>query len=125
MTSHDYLVEMTFAPFSSLPTPQEVVTLAERFALPTLEALEKLTAAGRILAGGPLLAAVGFSFIARAASPEELEERVTCLPIWPRARTRVVALGTFERRAATIRNRILKAREAAAHAHQSPTPAEP
>jgi hypothetical protein len=122
MTSHEYLVEMTFAPFATLPSPQEVVTFAERFALPTLEALEKLVAAGRILAGGPALAAVGFSFIARAASPEELEEMVTGLPLWPRAHTRIVPLGTFESRAATIRGRLMKAREAVAHPHQSPVP---
>jgi hypothetical protein len=122
MTSHDYLVEMTFAPFASLPSPQEVVTFAERFALPTLEALERLAGAGRILAGGPALAAVGFSFIARASSPEELEEMVTGLPLWPRSQTRIVPLGTFESRAATIRSRLMRAREAAAPSHQSPTP---
>jgi hypothetical protein len=114
MPSHDYLIEMSFAPFASLPSPQEVVTFAERFALPTLEALEGLAAAGRIVAGGPALASVGFAFIARAASPQELEEMVAGLPLWTRAQTRVVALGTFESRAATIRGRLQKAREAAA-----------
>jgi hypothetical protein len=114
MTSHGYLVEMSFAPFASLPSPQEVVTFAERFALPTLEALEKLAAGGRIAAGGPTLASVGFAFIARAASPQELEEMVAGLPLWARAQTRVVPLGTFESRAATIRDRLRKAREAAA-----------
>jgi len=114
MTSHDYLVEMTFAPFSSPLGPQEVVTFAERFALPTLEALGKLAASGRILAGGPALASVGFSFIARAATPQELEEMVAGLPLWTRAQTRVVPLGTFESRAATIRDRLKAAGEAAA-----------
>jgi hypothetical protein len=120
MTSHDYFVEMTFAPFATLPSPQEVVSFAERLALPTLEALEKLVSTGRILAGGPSLAAVGFSFIARAASPEELEEMVTGLPLWPRAQTRIVPLGTFGGRAATIRGRLLMAKEAA-KLHPSPT----
>jgi hypothetical protein len=114
MTSHDYLVEMSFAPFASLPSPHEVVTFAERFALPTLDALEGLAAAGRIVAGGPALASVGFAFIARAATPQELEEMVAGLPLWTRAQTRVVALGTFESRAATIRGRLQKARKAAA-----------
>jgi hypothetical protein len=114
MTSHDYLVEMSFAPIATLLSPQEVVAFAERFALPTLEGLEKLAAAGRIVAGGPALASVGFAFIARAASPQELEEMVTGLPLWARAQTRVVPLGTFESRAATIRGRLQKARDAAA-----------
>jgi hypothetical protein len=114
MLSHDYLVEMSFAPFASPPSPQEAVAFTERLALPTLEALEKLSAAGLIVAGGPALASVGFAFIARASSPAELEEMVAGLPLWPRAQTRVVPLGTFESRAATIRNRLLKVREAAA-----------
>jgi hypothetical protein len=117
VTSHDYLVEMTFAPFATLPTPQEAATFAQRFALPTLEALENLAAAGRIRAGGPLLAAPGFSFIARASSPGDLEEMVAGLPLWTRAQTRVVPLGTFEGRAATIRNRLLDARKAGARPH--------
>jgi hypothetical protein len=112
MPSNDYLVEMTFAPFASPLTPQEAAMFAERFALPTLESLEKLASSGRILAGGPTLAAAGFSFIARAGSPGELEDMVTGLPLWPRAQTRVVPLGTFESRASTIRKRLLKAREA-------------
>jgi hypothetical protein len=127
MTSHDYLVEMNFAPFASPPTPQEVAAFAERFALPTLDALEKLAAAGRILAGGPFLAAVGFSFVARAASPEELEEMVTGLPLWTRAQTRVVPLGTFEGRAATLRRRLRNAeasgRESVPTQASSPLPA--
>jgi hypothetical protein len=120
MPYHDYLIEMTFTPFASLLTPQEVVAFTERFALPTLDALQNLAAAGRILAGGTPLAAAGFSFIARVSSPEDLEEMVTGLPLWTRAQTRVVPLGTFESRAATIRNRLVKAGEAA-QPPQSPT----
>ena len=83
MTAHDYLVEMTFAPFGSLLSPQEVVTFAERFVLPTLEACQQLKDTGRIVAGGTALAAVGFTFIARADSPQELEEMAASLPLWP------------------------------------------
>jgi hypothetical protein len=122
MASHDYLVEMSFAPFASLPSPQEVVTFAERFALPTLETLGKLAASGRILAGGTALASVGFSFIARAGTPQELEDMVAGLPLWARAQTRVVPLGTFEGRAATIRERLRNAGEAAA---RQPAPSSP
>jgi hypothetical protein len=113
MTYHDYHIEMTFPPFASILTPEEAATFAEKSALPTLEALGKLSASGKILAGGSFLGATGFSFIIRAASPEDLEDMVTRLPLWPRSQTRVVPLGTFERRAAAIRERLPKAREAA------------
>lgn len=106
MTSHDYLVEMTFTPFGSLLSPQEVVTFSERFVLPTLEACQKLRESGRIVAGGTALAAIGFAFIARAGSPQELEDMVAGLPLWARAQTRVVPLGTFESRAAAVRQRL-------------------
>ncbi len=112
MTTHDYLVEMTFTPFGSVPSPAELVAFSERMVLPTLEACQKLREAGRIVAGGTALAAVGFAFIARADSPQELEDMVTSLPLWGRAQTRVVPLGTFESRAATARQRlaVVKAR---------------
>jgi hypothetical protein len=113
MRFHEYLVEMSFAPFASLPSPQEAAAFTERLVLPTLEALERLAGSGRIAAGGPALAAPGFSFIARASSPEELEERVAGLPLWPRAQTRVVPLGTFEGRSASVRERLRNARVAA------------
>ena len=115
MTSHDYLVEMTFSPFGSLLTPEEVATFTERFVLPTLETCQKLVASGRIVAGGPALASIGFLFIARVGSPQELEDMVGGLPLWSRAQTRVVPLGTFDARTATVRDRFtrLQARPAA------------
>lgn len=113
MTSQDYLVEMTFAPFASPPAPQEVVAFTEWFVLPTLEALKKLVAAGQILAGGTPLAVPGFSFIARVSSPQELEQMISGLPLWPRSQARVVPLSTFGSRAASIRERLSVARAAA------------
>lgn len=112
--AHDYLVEMTFAPFATLPSPQEATAFAENLALPSIEALERMVAEGRIVAGGTNLAAAGFTFIARASSPLELEEMIGRLPLSVRAQTRVVPLGTFASRAATIRARL--ARNAAAAA---------
>jgi hypothetical protein len=113
MATHDYLVEMHFDPFVSLLTPQEIATFAERMGLPTLDALQQLAASGRILAGGPFLAATGFAFIARVSSPQELEEMIGSLPLFPRSRTRVAPLGTFEGRASTLRGRLDKAKAAA------------
>ena len=120
MTAHEYLVEMSFTPFNSPLSPQEVAAFTERFVLPTLEACQKLKEAGRIIAGGTALAAVGFTIIARVDSPQELEDMVAGLPLWFRAQTRIVPLGTFESRAATVRQRVAKARsQEAAVAAQS------
>jgi len=116
MTTHDYLVEMHFTPFATLLSAPEATAFAERLALPTLETLERLAASGRILAGGSLLAAAGFAFIARVGSPQELEELVASLPLSARAETRVVPLGTFGSRAATPRGRVERARAVAAAA---------
>jgi len=120
MTSQDYLIEMNFTPFASLPTPPEAVAFIERLALPTMEGLERLAAGGRILAGGSILAAAGFVFIARVNSPQELEELVNSLPLSARAQTRVVPLGTFGSRAATIRDRLARARAALPEAAARP-----
>lgn len=113
-SAHDYLVEMTFAPFPTVPTPQEAIAFAEHLALPSLEALEQLAAAGRIVAGGTNLASAGFTFIARVSTPLELEEMIGRLPLSVRAQTRVLPLGTFGSRAATIRARIARSRAASA-----------
>ena len=113
MPSHEYLVEMTFAPFASLPSPAELSAFAEKMALPTLEACRALSESGRIAAGGPALGAIGFHFIARADSPQDLEEMLSSLPLWPRAQTRVVPLGSFEGRAGRLRGRLSQARAAA------------
>jgi hypothetical protein len=102
----DYFVELKISPASVVPTPQAGIAFTERFVLPTLEACERLSAAGKILAGGPLLGAMGFTFIARAESAQQLEEIVATLPIWPRAQTTVVPLASFSDRLATVRNRL-------------------
>lgn len=110
MTTTDYLVEMTFPPFATLLAPQEVVTFSERFVLPTLEACQKLIDAGRIVGGGTALAAIGFTFIARTESPQALEDMVSSLPLWSRAQTRIVPLGTFASRAKVVRETLSRAK---------------
>ena len=102
----DYFVELKITPPSVVPTPQEGIAFTERFVLPTLEACERLAASGKILAGGPLLGAMGFTLIARAEGAQQLEEIVATLPIWPRAQTTVVPLASFSDRLATVRHRL-------------------
>lgn len=112
MITSDYLVEMKLAPVANVPTPQEGVAFTERYILPTLEAFERLVAQGHILAGGPLLAGMGFSFVLRATSAAQVEALVATLPLWPRAQTTVVPLASFGERTASVRERLatLKAR---------------
>ena len=107
---NEYLVEMEFTPFSNVPSPQEALSFAERFVQPTLEACQALLASGRILAGGTALAATRFIFIARTESPQDLEDTLAALPLWPRSRTQVVPLGTFENRGRIAQDRIGKLR---------------
>jgi hypothetical protein len=105
MPSNNYLVEMKIAPTANILTPEEGIAFTDRFVLPTLQTCENLTASGEILAGGPILGAMGFAFIARADSPYQLENIVGSLAIWPRAQTTIVALGTFADRAVAVRER--------------------
>jgi hypothetical protein len=124
MPRDEFLIEMTFTPFASLPSAAELVAFIERLALPTLEALERLAASGRI-AGGPPLAGGGFTFIARAGSPAELEERVAALPLWPRAQVRVTPLATFGSRTARMRERLARAKLAAQEPSRRPDAPSP
>lgn len=110
----DYLVEMKLAPTGTIPTPAEGAAFTERFILPTLEACETLVATGRIVAGGPVLGVMAFSFVARADSAPQLEAWVTSLPLWPRAQTTVTPLGTFQHRAVAVRQRLAVAKAALA-----------
>jgi len=121
MPANDYLVEMKIAPSANVLTREEGIAFTERFVLPTLQACEKLTTSGDILAGGPILGAMGFAFIARADSPRHLEIIVGSLAIWPRAQTTVVPLGTFATRAAAVRERLASNKAVRADSSSSTT----
>jgi hypothetical protein len=115
MTKQEYLVEMKIAPAANVPTPPEGIAFTERFVLPTLDACERLQAEGHIVAGGPLLAGLGFTFIARTDSAQQLEDIVSSLPLWPRSQTTIVPLGSFSARTRHVQQRLaaLKAKLAA------------
>lgn len=122
MTSLDYLVELTLPPADRLLAPEQGRAFTEAFVIPTLEACERHAAAGRIAAGGPTLGVMGFSFIARVSTPQELEELVAGLPLWARARTRIVPLGRFADRLNAIRGRLAAPRAGVATAEQYQAP---
>jgi len=120
-TSHEYLVEMSFPPFGTLLSPTELAFFGEQYVLPTLEICRQHQMAGRIVAGGTTLAAVGFTFIARVNSAQELEDLVGGLPLWGRAQTRVVPLGTFESRSERLRERLSRGKAATTASNASDT----
>ena len=115
MNAHVYpFVEMGPSPPSPIsPGPAELVTFMERHDPADARGAGKAREqSGRILAGGTTLAAVGLSFIIRVDSPQELEDAVASLPLWPRAQTRVLPLGTFAARVATARQRLAQLKDA-------------
>lgn len=104
----NYLVQMELA---HRPTnSQEGVAFIEQSILPTLELCRKLEAEKKIVAGGPLSAAIALSFIVRAESAQELDDLITSLPVWPRMQTIVTPLTTFDGRMQTVRARLAELR---------------
>ncbi len=100
----NYLVQLTLAIRPA--TPQEGIVFIEQFILPTLELCKKLEAEKKIVAGGPLSGAVALSLIVSAESAEELDDLITCLPVWPRMETTVTPLTTFDVRMQAVRVRL-------------------
>ena len=111
-----YLVEMKLVPVSVIPTPAEALAFSERFVLPTLEGLQRLHESGRIVAGGPAAAGTAFAFVMRAGSPDELDNALGALPLWPRCETKVTPLVRFDRRLARARERLVALRARIAEA---------
>lgn len=101
-----YLVQMRLVPQGRPTSNQEGATFIEQYILPTLERCKKLQGEKKILAGGPISAAVGLVLIVTAESARELDDLITSLPVWPRMETDVTPLTTFEGRAETLRPRL-------------------
>jgi alpha-beta hydrolase superfamily lysophospholipase len=94
-----YLVDMRLADASRPNTPQEGLSLIEQYVLPSLDLCRKYEEEKKIVAGGPMSATVGLALIVEAGSALELDQIVTSLPLWSRARTTVTPLTTFAGRA--------------------------
>jgi muconolactone delta-isomerase len=102
----NYLVQMKLANSSRPTTSQEGIAFIEQFILPTLELCKKLEAAGTILAGGPASGAVALALIVSAGSPQELDDPITGLPVWPRMETTVTPLNSFDGRMQSLCARL-------------------
>ena len=96
-----YLVVGSEGPgFSS---PEEVITVLQNGILPTFDALMKLEAEKKIIAGGLPVADRAFVFILEARSNEEADEVLRKLPAWGALKWTVTPLQSFEGRAAQER----------------------
>jgi len=93
-----YLVVGSEGP--GLASPQEAVEVLEKAILPTFDALMKLEAEGKILAGGLPIGERSLLFIAEASSNEELDRLLRNIPAWGVLKWKVTALQTFAGRAA-------------------------
>jgi|SRR5947208_2873578 len=84
-------------------SPGEVVEILEKSILPTFDALMKLEADKKILAGGLPIGDRAFAFIVEAASNDELDQLLRSIPAWGVLKWQVTALQTFAARAAQER----------------------
>jgi len=90
-----YLVTMETIETGLLP-PQQMVQLVEQLVIPSLEALAKLEAEKKILAGGAFAGARSGVIIIEAASNEELGRLLKGLPFWGLMKIDVTPLQSFE-----------------------------
>lgn len=106
-----YLVTMESIETGLLP-PQQMAQLLERAIIPSLEALARLEAERKILAGGGFAGARAGVAIIEAESNEELSRTLSSLPFWGLMKVEVTPLQTFEEKAAEARQNLERLRAA-------------
>lgn len=100
-----YLVTMEM--IGTIPTsPQEFVQFLEQRVIPDHEALTKLVAEKKILAGGAANGARTTIFIVDVASSEELDGLLLSLPLYTSEKVDVTPLVSFEHRIAGARQAV-------------------
>ena len=103
-----YLVNGSEGP--GFASPEETVEVLEKGILPTFDALLKLEADKKILAGGLPVADRAFVFILEAASNDEVDQILRDIPAWGVLKWKVTPLQSFEGRANRERS-IVEAQE--------------
>ena len=93
-------------------TPQQALEMLENLVLPSLDALNKLQAEKRILAGGLKVGERAFVFIAEAESNEKLDRMLREIPFWGLVKWQVTPLEGFDTRAAEERDMTARLRKA-------------
>jgi hypothetical protein len=92
-----YLVSASDGP--GFTSPEEVLEGLENMVLPLFEALMRLEAQHKIVAGGVPLGDRALVFIVEAASHDEVDRLLRSLPMWAVFKWDVMALQTFAGRA--------------------------
>src|SRR4030095_16680856 len=94
-----FLIELDHIKSGTALTPEAGRAFIEQVIFPTLARAEELAKAKVILGGGHVVVCVALRFIVVAQSPAAADRRITSLPIWPLAETRVTPLiASSERR---------------------------
>ena len=101
-----YLVTMELIGSPPLASPQELVQWLEQMVIPSEEAMVKLEAEGKILAGGDLSGRRGSAVIMEAASNQELSRLLSGIPEWPLLKVDVTPLDSFEERLTHVREQL-------------------
>jgi hypothetical protein len=105
-----YLVSASEGPGCGFP--EETLEALENRVLPAFETLIRLEASKKILAGGVPAGGRALVFIMEASSHEEVDRLLRKLPVWGALKWEVVALQTFEGRAAQERECAQRLRQA-------------
>ncbi len=93
-----YLVTMESVETGEMHPPQQAIQFVEQMVIPSLEALAKMEAEKKILAGGIVAGARAAVFIVQASSNEELSRLLQSLPIWGIVKVDVTPLQSFKDR---------------------------
>ena len=95
-------------------TPQELASIVEHMVIPSIEALSKLLADKKILAGGIPVGARQHVFIVEADSNDEVVEILQNLPFYILHKWEVTPLESWEHHTAFVR-RLAEQLKAASH----------
>ncbi len=98
-----YLVTMELIGTPPAASPEELVQHLKQRIIPTHEALMKLEADKKILAGGDMSGRRGTVIIIEAASNDEVTKLLMTLPMWALMKVDVTPLENFEDRQARHR----------------------
>lgn len=106
-----YLVTMELIEAATKIAPQQELKHLEQRVIPHDEALMKLEAEKKIMAGGAMVGRRGATFIMEAASNEELSQLLQSLPLWDLEKVDVTPLESFEERVAQNRKKLENLKE--------------
>ena len=97
MTKQKYLVVASEGP--GFASPEETMQVLEKGILPTFDALHKLEADKKIIAGGLPVGERKFVFVLEASSNEEVDQILRDIPSWGVLKWQVTPLQSFDGRA--------------------------